>query len=115
MGFAAESYAVELREAWDRARRELESSQERRCAGDVPGDTHRFLRCNHRFRDARWKHVLLPLWIAAFRYRGKVYRFLVNGQTGRVSGEAPLSWPKIVATVALVAAIAVALFLLLRR
>jgi hypothetical protein len=115
MGFAAESYAVELREAWARAKRELEAAQERRCRADVPGDTQRHLSCNHRFHSTRFKHVLLPLWIAAFRYRDRVYRFLVNGQTGRVSGEAPLSWLKIVSFAAVLAALVVALVVVLRR
>ena len=48
-----------------------------------------------------FKHVLLPVWIAAYRYNGKVYRFLVNGQTGEVVGVAPWSVAKIAATVAL--------------
>ena len=39
--------------------------------------------------------MLLPVWISAYRYRDKVYRFLINGQTGEVSGESPKSWWKI--------------------
>jgi LSD1 subclass zinc finger protein len=114
-GFAAESYALDLREAWERARRELERIQEQRCRGDVPGETQRDLRCNHRFADTRFKHVLLPVWIAAFRYHDKVYRFLVNGQTGRVSGEAPRSWLKILLLVLAIAAAVTAIVLLVRR
>ena len=41
-----------------------------------------------------FKHVLLPVWVAAYIFRGKTWRFLVNGQTGEVQGEAPLSWVK---------------------
>jgi hypothetical protein len=114
-GFSAESYALELAEAWPRARAEMEQVQESRCARDVPGDTHRFLRVNNRFHHPTFKHVLLPVWIAAFRYDGKVYRFLVNGQTGRVSGEGPLSWLKILLFSAVIAAIIVAIVLLVRR
>ena len=29
------------------------------------------------------------------RFRNKTYRFLVNGQTGEVAGESPLSWFKV--------------------
>jgi uncharacterized protein YkwD len=45
--------------------------------------------------------------IAAYQYNGRPYRFLVNGQTGEVQGEAPLSWWKI--TFAVLAALLVAL------
>ena len=50
-----------------------------------------------------------PIWIAAYEYRGRAYRFLVNGQTGEVQGEAPLSWWKI--SFAVLAAVSIALVL----
>ena len=58
----------------------------------------------------KFKHVLLPIWVAAFRYRGKVYQILVNGQTGEVQGARPYSWIKI--TLAVAAAIVVAGFII---
>ena len=39
--------------------------------------------------------ILLPVWLAAYKYRGKTYRFVVNGRTGRVQGERPYSAWKI--------------------
>jgi hypothetical protein len=42
-----------------------------------------------------FKHVLLPVWLAAYKYRGKSYRFVVNGRTGAVQGERPWSAWKI--------------------
>jgi hypothetical protein len=113
-GFSAESYAVELAEAWPRARGEIERLQESRCARDVPGDTHRFLRVNNRFANTTFKHVLLPVWIAAFRYDGKVFRFLVNGQSGKVSGEAPLSWAKILLLILTIVLVITAIVLFVR-
>jgi hypothetical protein len=35
------------------------------------------------------------VWLAAYRYRGKVYQILINGQTGEVEGARPYSWIKI--------------------
>jgi hypothetical protein len=45
--------------------------------------------------------VLLPVWIMAYRYRDVVFRFLVNGQSGKATGRAPTSWRKIAAAVAI--------------
>ena len=42
-----------------------------------------------------FKHILLPIWVAAYKYRGKTYRFVVNGRSGRVQGERPWSAWKI--------------------
>ena len=51
--------------------------------------------------DLTFKHVLLPVWLAAYRYRGKSFRFVVNGRTGSVEGERPYSAVKIAIAVAL--------------
>lgn len=94
-GWRAEAYAVDLQNAHNSGRGKMASQQEARCARDVPGDTHRSLVVNNKFSRETFKHVLLPIWIAAYRYNDKPYRFLVNGQTGEVTGEAPYSFWKI--------------------
>ena len=53
-----------------------------------------------------FKHILLPVWLAAYRYRDRSYRVLVNGRSGKVSGERPWSVWKI--TLAVLAGLAVA-------
>jgi DNA-directed RNA polymerase subunit RPC12/RpoP len=44
-----------------------------------------------------FKHVLLPLWMGAYVFRGKRYEFMVNGQTGKVGGQKPRDSFKIAA------------------
>jgi hypothetical protein len=58
--------------------------------------------------------MLLPVWIMAYQYRNHTYRFLVNGQTGRHTGEAPFSYTKaaMVGGIALVAIIVIGLMIL---
>ena len=51
--------------------------------------------------DVTFKHILLPVWLAAYKYRGKTYRFVVNGQSGKVQGERPWSAWKIAVAVVL--------------
>lgn len=46
--------------------------------------------------------VLVPVWIGAYRYGSRTFRILVNGQTGRLVGDAPRSWRKVVLVAALV-------------
>lgn len=115
-GWRAEEYQLDLESAWALARERIVELQRQRCSGDVPGDTQRDLRVHNDIGDARWKHVLLPMWSIAYRFQGKSYAVLIHGQNGRVHGEAPFSWVKIlalvfgilfaVALIALVAAVA---------
>lgn len=104
-GWRAEAYALDLMPAWGQGQQKMANAQQTRCAGDVGGDTHRNLNVQNTFYQVTFKHVLLPIWIAAYRYNGKVYRFLVNGQTGEVVGKAPWSVWKITAAVVTVLAI----------
>jgi Zn finger protein HypA/HybF involved in hydrogenase expression len=90
-GWRAEEYSVDLNAAWKRGVERMEQSQRERCSRDVPGDTQRALHVTNRFSDEKFKHILLPIWIAVYRYQGKPFQFLVNGQTGEVTGHAPWS------------------------
>lgn len=40
-------------------------------------------------------YTLLPVWSLSYIYKNKEYRFMMNGQTGRVVGKAPVSVPKL--------------------
>ncbi|BAB05525.1 hypothetical protein P4637_01450 [Halalkalibacterium halodurans] len=36
-------------------------------------------------------YVLLPVWMFTYQYKGKTYVFAMNGQTGKISGNLPIS------------------------
>ncbi len=105
-GFRAEAYTVGLEEAYTDAREQMDRIIERDVRFDIGGDRQRVHRIDTEVSGVTFKHVLLPVWVAAYRYRGRSYRFLVNGQTGRVQGERPWSGWKIAfaAVLALLAA-----------
>src|ERR1700679_376527 len=76
-GWRAESYAVELAPASGTAMLKMTRVQEGRCGSDVGGNTHQNLSVTNDYENTTFKHVLLPVWVAAYRYKGKVYRFVV--------------------------------------
>lgn len=94
-GFRAEAYTIDLREGFADARGTMDLLIRRDVRFDIGGDQQRVHSVETEFGDVSFKHILLPLWIAAYRYRGKVYRFTVNGRSGQVFGERPYSWWKI--------------------
>ncbi len=109
-GFQAEAYQVGLKDGFPIARQVVDAQVAQRIRADIGGDQQRIRDVSTRYSDVRFKHVMLPVWISAYRYRDKVYRFLINGQTGEVSGESPKSWWKIAL---LVFAILIGLFVVL--
>ncbi len=114
-GWVAEEYVVELADGWKRAREEVNQAEISACSRDVPGDTQRNLRVWTQHADVTWKHLLLPLWIAAYRYEDRLYTFLVNGQTGKVVGKRPVSKLRVAVAIAVLALVVGLVVWLTRR
>jgi predicted RNA-binding Zn-ribbon protein involved in translation (DUF1610 family) len=104
-GWRAEQYRIDLNGGWEIGRAKVEDYERSACIQQIPGDTYRNLYVNTTISDATFKHVLLPVWIASYPYKSKVYRFMVNGQTGKVQGEKPVSWIRVAIAVLIVLAI----------
>jgi hypothetical protein len=73
----------------------------------LPGDSRELTHLECEIEIHRVDLVLLPVWLASYSFGGSVYRLLVNGQTGRCVGTAPVSPHKVSAAAALVAAMIV--------
>jgi len=106
-GWLSEEYSIEREEALRLCRQVFEQQEQANIAAFLPGDTHRGLQTETRFSNITSDLCLLPIYLVSYRYQNKLYRFLVNGQTGKVSGEKPVSWVRIGITIAVVAALIV--------
>jgi DNA-directed RNA polymerase subunit RPC12/RpoP len=104
-GFIAEKYSLSLNEGWYKAKMDIDDSIDQGIRRQVGGDEFRLLNKNTDYGQIKYKHVLLPLWMSAYKYKEKIYKFLVNGQTGKVSGQYPKSPFKIAGVVLTVALI----------
>lgn len=104
-GFRTETYQVDMKDGFSEAKIKMEPVIRDSVNRDIGGDHQRITTLSTVYNDVSFKHVLLPVWISAYRYNEKVYRFLVNGRTGEVQGERPWSWIKI--TLAILAGLAV--------
>lgn len=94
-GFRAEGYQVDLEDGFGQARQIMDGVIARDVRFDIGGDRQRIHSISTDVRDVTFKHVLLPVWLAAYKYRGQTYRFVVNGRNGKVQGERPYSAIKI--------------------
>lgn len=94
-GFRSEMYQVDLAQGFDYAREIMAARIQQDIRRDIGGDHQRIHSVDTHYADIRFKHILLPIWLSAFRFRDKTYRFVVNGRTGEVQGERPYSGWKI--------------------
>lgn len=58
-------------------------------------------------------YVYLPIWFISYRYRDKDYIFAMNGQTGKVIGEPPVSRGKVAGWFAGISAVAFAVLMVM--
>lgn len=111
-GFKTERYAVDLGEGFGIARQMMDVTVRRLCEADIGGDHQRLDSVQTQHVGVTFKHVLLPIWLAVYRYQNKMFHFLVNARTGEVQGDRPYSWIKItLAVIAVAIVLALALWL----
>lgn len=105
-GFRAEGYTVSLKDGAAIAHERMDEVIRGDVRRAIGGDVQRIHTISTDHANEMFKHLLLPIWVAAYRYRDRSYRFVVNAQTGQVRGERPWSWIKI-ALATLLAAIVI--------
>ncbi len=111
-GFLAQSYQVDLADGFAIARAIMDEHIRRHIRRDIGGDHQRITWKHTKYEAITYKHILLPIWICAYRYRDRSYVFLVNGRTGEVQGERPWSFWKITMLVAVIVVVVLLLVLL---
>ncbi|HZV02137.1 MAG TPA: zinc ribbon domain-containing protein [Planctomycetota bacterium] len=119
-GREAERYALDHEEAWKQlGRRAVIEMEDDACTADArhqPNADHvRNMKFEPHFENLASKHYLLPLYVSAFRYGDKTFQILVNGDTGLVHGQRPVSVPKVVGFVGAAVLLVVAIVALLAQ
>jgi predicted RNA-binding Zn-ribbon protein involved in translation (DUF1610 family) len=117
-GWMAEEYHLSPADAAAHTEQVFRQRQEAEVRRFLPGDTHADLRVSTVLTSSGSDLILLPVHVLSYRYRDRVYRFLVNGQTGKVTGDKPVSAARIsaaVITACILLALVVLAFWLLSR
>lgn len=109
-GFRSESYQVDVKTGFEKSKVIMSGAIRDTVCRDIGGDHQQITSVSTIYNDITFKHILLPIWLSAFRYNEKVYRFMINGRTGEVQGERPYSTIKIILTSLAVIAIGVGIF-----
>jgi predicted RNA-binding Zn-ribbon protein involved in translation (DUF1610 family) len=94
-GFRTETFQVDVKTGYQEAKSRMEPVIEATIRQDIGGDQQMIHYTNTSYSNPTFKHILLPVWLSAYRYNDKVYQFLINARTGEVQGERPWSAVKI--------------------
>ncbi len=113
-GFLARTYDLTLEKCFRSARRHMEAELEADVRSRIGGDEQRVLSIDTQWSALTYKHVLLPVWLATYKWKEKPFRVVVNAATGEVQGERPWSALKITGFVLLMAALAATIFVVVQ-
>lgn len=110
-GFQAQTYDVPLPDAWEAGRHRMREQAREACHAATGSSHVRSFSMTADLDDESWRHVLLPLWVSAYRYAGRTWVVVIDGSSGQVAGQKPVAWWKVWTTVALLLSPAALCFL----
>lgn len=105
-GWQAEDYTVDRQNALQTCQGEFRRREFQNISGFMPGDTHSGLAAETQFDSINSDLCLLPVYMMNYQYQGRAYRFLINGQTGKIVGQKPYSKVRVCIAVAIGVAVA---------
>lgn len=111
-GFEAQRSQIDLEDGFEIAKNIMACQIREDVEKDIGGDEQRIHHLSTSYNATTFKHILLPVWLTSYRYRNKQYQVIINGYTGKIKGDRPLSNFKIVCTVlACIALVGLIIFL----
>jgi len=101
-GWLCEEYSVSPEDALKVSRQAFIQAERDNVAQFMPGDTHQGLDVSTEFSNVNSDLCLLPIYVLGYQYKDELYRFIVNGQTGKIYGDKPVSGRRIALAVGMV-------------
>ena len=91
-GFLADRYDQDAEACSPRASQRVDESARSLFQTTVSGYESAVPRSAHvEVKNGRVRYALLPVWLLNSQYKNKTYSFQVNGQTGKIAGNLPVS------------------------
>lgn len=92
-GYMADRYDLAADQVYERVVQRMEYSAELAMQDTVIGyETCAPTSRKTKVKQGEVSYALLPVWMLNTKYKGKDYLFAMNGQTGKIVGELPMSW-----------------------
>ena len=101
-GFKAQRYQLELKGGFEKAKGVMHRTIEQDVRRAIGGDEQQIQSVETQYANVAFRHLLLPVWIGAYRFQNRAFQVVVNARTGEVQGERPYSAAKIALLVAVI-------------
>lgn len=104
-GFKSEEYTIGLDNGFEFAQMKMDRVIRQTIKRDIGGDQQQISSLKTEYNNISYKNALFPIWTAEFKWKGKIYSYAINGQSGNITGERPYSLIKIFLLVGVILAI----------
>ena len=94
-GFYADKFDVNKDRIFDRIKNCMFANNASTIEGSCGYDKLTNKNFHNNIEKLRWSYMLLPVWFMTFHYKGKVWEYAINGQTGKIAGELPIDDKKL--------------------
>lgn len=112
-GFFADKYDVEKTAVFPRIRERVTKASQQIINASISSYSSTTVHCqNYNIDRTNWQYIMLPVWFMTYSYKGELYEFAINGQTGKLAGTPPLNKGKLLTSSALVGLITTAIIFL---
>lgn len=88
-GLMARTYDIELDACFKDGRSRIDAAILSEVHQRIGGDTQIVTDVKSRHEAITYKHLLLPVWLLAYRFHERTYQVFINAATGEVQGERP--------------------------
>lgn len=95
-GFYIEKSQKSSTDAFKQVKSDLQNKLKEAIEDRFNYDEVRKLTYKYKYKSANYKSVLFPMWISSIKYKDKIYRFIIDGQSGKFYGKFPLDMKKTV-------------------
>ncbi|MCA9975043.1 MAG: hypothetical protein KC413_04810 [Anaerolineales bacterium] len=99
-GMQAQAYDIGLEEAWELGRDAMRQRTKAACRTQATSQRMRNFSMSLDFSKETWRYILLPLYLATYAYGNERFQVMINGQSGKIAGQRPVDWRKVIGVTA---------------
>lgn len=114
-GFKAEHYSKNLKNGFIDAKNQMKPIIKRKILNGYIYDVVDYMNITTNYDNVKYKYAMLPIWFGIFKHQNKSYRFLVNGENGKVTGKYPISILRVAIFILIIAVIFIGMLFLVSQ
>ncbi len=86
-GYESEVYSIELDKGLTYAKNIMQNAIRSDIKRQIGGDEQEINSLDSQYSNITFKHLLLPVYASAFKFKGKIYSYVINGRNGEINGD----------------------------